>query len=113
MNAARDLAATGTPGAWELSKPASGDPWIEQVGLTGNAVLEHEQVDCMSYCYGGSSRYNLSDADALKIVRAVNALPAIADLLDAIDNIGTPATSWPNIAAARDAVAAALTGETP
>ena len=80
----RTLADSGTPGPWELSKP-SGDPWIEQVGPVGNTVLEPERVDCMSYCYGGSSRYNLSDADAAKIVAAVNMLPAVAALVEAVE----------------------------
>ena len=39
----------------------------------------------MSYCYGGSSRYNLSDADAAKIVAAVNMLPAVAALVEAVE----------------------------
>ena len=123
MNAARDLAATGTPGPWELSKP-SGDPWIEQTGLTGGTVLEPERVDCMAYCYGGSSRYNLSDDDAAKIVAAVNALPLVADLLDALQEedehrvecaacVGcTPGnTLWIVAMVAREQLTAALRGE--
>lgn len=108
-NPARDLAATGT-GPWLVCRTQYG-PSIEDAKDGGQVFIES---------YGIT--YPADPADATKIVRAVNALPAIADLLDAIARLEAAANDEDgdrmayamfDIAAARDAVAAALTGETP
>lgn len=120
MNAAHDLAATGTPGPWRLSLGASGTNWIDAGDY--DEVLAPAPAECMAYCYGGSSRIDLSDADAAKIVTTVNALEPLGDLLDATDAMiaacearaGTK--TWAAhkerkaLSAARDAVVAALGG---
>lgn len=111
-NPARDLAATGTPGPWHAV--------IDPDEPSDTPIADDNGYLCVSPDDGVRGGHSL--ADALKIVRAVNALPAIADLLDAIDALGdvTPAANqWDVVLiegavfAASDAVAAALTGETP
>lgn len=112
MNAARDLAAIGTPGPWRHGS------WLyREVRAGENGFLVAE-----AHNDGWSDdERDHRDGDATKIVRAVNALPAIADLLDTIDAAiegadvwGTCGHEWADLkkfATARDAVAAALTGE--
>ena len=115
MNAARDLAATGTPGPWETWKMPDEGPskWT----MHGVAVPGDEM--------GHRGEFMFAD-DAEKATCAVNALPAWADYDDAVmaylkHQTGCHIPTWcPDLArlwreftAARDAVAAALTGETP
>lgn len=84
----RALAATGTPaGRWRVSKGRDGSNWIDAGEY--DEVIRPAPVDCMAYCYGGSSQIELTDDDAAKIVAAVNALPALADLIDAVDALPT------------------------
>ena len=110
----RALVDSGTPGPWHRNRD-----WIDAGEY--DEVLAPAPVDCMAYCYGGSSRIELSDADAAKIVAFVNAGPALADLIEAIDEhrrhrrphgIGITCDGCfrreGDIAAARDALVAAL-----
>jgi hypothetical protein len=79
----RALADTGTPAdRWRIRQGRGGSNWIEAGEY--DEVLQPAPVTCMAYCYGGSSQIELSDEDAAKIVAAVNALPALADLIDAV-----------------------------
>jgi|JI10StandDraft_1071094.scaffolds.fasta_scaffold921141_2 hypothetical protein len=109
-NPARELADSGTPGPWRITQRDTGN-WIDAGEY--DEVLAPEQVECMAYCYGGSSAIEMSDTDAAKIVRAVNALPAIADLLDAIEGVSPVRRthSWGSVVNAAAAVEAALRGD--
>lgn len=101
-NPARDLAATGTPGPWRLDGLLAGQVWLS--------------ADCAR-----TIGYTTRATDAEKAARAVNALPAIADLLDAtrVHDGDDFCAVCPQpvhiddcpIAIARDRVAAALTGD--
>lgn len=64
-NAARDLAGTGTAGTWRSAV------WQERQLTTLRDVRDDTWLADVRL-----------DADAAKIVRAVNALPALGDLLD-------------------------------
>lgn len=99
----RALADTGTPGPWESDD--------------GSAMWAEHGAEEGPYNYVGSTEHPV---DAAKIVAAVNALPKVADLIAAIDE--QPLDSdpgpeswehwWLRLAAARDALVAAL-GVTP
>ena len=81
----RALADTGTTAdRWRVRQGRNGSNWIDAGEY--DEVLQPAPVDCMAYCYGGSSQIELSDGDAAKIVAAVNALPALADLIDALSH---------------------------
>lgn len=69
----RALVDSGTPGPWHRNRD-----WIDAGEY--DEVLAPAPVDCMAYCYGGSSRIELSDADAAKIVAFVNARPTLCRL---------------------------------
>ena len=113
----RALADTGTTAdRWRVRQGRNGSNWIDAGEY--DEVLQPAPVDCMAYCYGGSSQIELSDGDAAKIVAAVNALPALADLIDAVGTHRKRARltacavcdfPWPcPTTAARDALVAAL-----
>jgi hypothetical protein len=70
LDAAR---AAATPGPWSID--AKG--WIDAGDYA--TVIGPADVDCMSYCYGGTSRIEGDNlpADAALIVAAVNALPEL------------------------------------
>ena len=109
-NPARELADSGTPGPWNVDIQWPAD--IQSVNGRMTATT------------GGMAN---GRSNAAKIVRAVNALPAIADLLDAIREHRVGATIYgttecdcsrasddgqcPTVDAAADAVEAALRGE--
>ena len=87
----RALADTGTPAdRWRIQQGHNGSNWIDAGEY--DEVLQPAPVDCMAYCYGGTSQIELSDADAAKIVAAVNALPALA-FYAAIREVHTQAPS--------------------
>lgn len=112
-NAARELAATGTPEPWSAevfpAETVDGVPWP--------AFAEVEP----------SVASGADPTDALKITRLVNALGPLGDLLDALvwhrpkpslfsdsEVCYLCGYNWPcPIATARDAVEAALRGEQP
>lgn len=112
MNAARDLAATGTPGPWAVVDNM-GEPWDTPI-CAGNG-------DYLGCSPDDGVRAGFDDADAAKIVRAVNALGPLGDLLDATRTHRKRARlnacvvcdfPWPcPTSFARDAVEAALRGE--
>mgnify|MGYP000866548332 CR=1 FL=1 len=77
----RALADTGTPGPWTVTSDGIGVYPVEGEWTRENDV-----------------------ADAAKIVAAVNALPALADLIHALDR----EQWWRDLATARDALLAAL-----
>ena len=105
MNAARDLANTGTPGPWKRGEYAIR---TLQPGLPSASIV-------------AAFHYT---ADGTKIARAVNVLPLVADLLDALQEedehrvecaacVGcTPGnTLWIVAMVAREQLTAALRGE--
>ena len=107
-NPAHDLAATGTPAPWTAPESASWERAI-RCEPQENGRRRVGQIAFVD--------------DAVKIARAVNALGPLGDLLDAAyehraDNLdycrecvgGVPIHKC-RIAAARDAVVAALTGD--
>lgn len=121
MNAARDLANTGTPGPWSYYEDHGRDITDEGWSLVGAAVAD--RLILLTYPTG--SEHEDVEADATKTVRAVNALPAIADLLSVLSGhvacdccpddprcLACGSGEWPCATArARDAVEAALRGE--
>lgn len=130
-NPARELADSGTPLPWRLTDSETvNDVW--QAGLTVVGVDSDAIANVADEWYEpeGQDEDATPWNDAAKIVRAVNALPAIADLLDAIANM--PLMAYPELHAddcdghgcthpiadlfnavhtARDAVEAALRGD--
>lgn len=68
---ARADAATGGP--WEVRKSRSGNNWID--GRNYDEILAPETVECMAYCYGGSSMIRLDDMDAAFIAAARDDVP--------------------------------------
>ena len=99
----RALADTGTP-----------LPWMALVGNSWGGRSAAGTTD--GYPVGFTGDDPNSGPDAVKIVAAVNALPHIADLIDAFDNVpldGDPSPEpweqwWRNLFAARDALVEAL-----
>ena len=101
MNAARDLANTGTPGPWTAHQgDLEGGTMLDYVATllrnrddgtsTGRLYLtigrndiDPENGDTVVPALTGDGPN--AEANAVKLVRAVNALPAIADLLDMLD----------------------------
>ena len=78
--AIRARLAAATPGPWRIARSRGGVPWIDAGEY--DEVLAPADVDCMAYCYGGTSRIEMSDADAEFIAHART---DVADLLDALD----------------------------
>ena len=74
----RALSEAATPGPWTVSKRG--------IEAGYDDVLCGGDVECMSYCYGGSSTIagDRIDADLALIAAMRNALP---DLLDAADRV--------------------------
>ena len=73
----REALANATPGPWRVTSKG----WIDAGDY--DVVTEPGDVDCMPYCYGGTSTIagdNLA-ADAALIVAAVNALPSLLSLV--------------------------------
>jgi len=63
-----------TPGPWEL---AANGPWIGAGDYAYDEVLAPAQVQCMAYCYGGSSQIEISEADREFIASARTDIPAL------------------------------------
>ncbi len=108
-NPARELADSGTPGPWQVGEIVP--------GVFAEHIPAYTDIEP---CIAGG----IDPTDAAKIVRAVNALPAIADLLDAIEALrvhiaahqcgwtcNTRAHLYIRLHVARDAVEAALRGD--
>ena len=79
----RRLLEGGTPRPWErvsAGEVSGGDRLLDDVISAG-------PVSCMSYCYGGSSAVEMTDADSALIVAAVNALPALVAAAEALDRM--------------------------
>ncbi|MGC4151522.1 MAG: hypothetical protein QM628_00390 [Propionicimonas sp.] len=75
----RALADAATPGDWTVDAPTRGLITIE----TGRAeVIAPDSVHCMAYCYGGSSSYTLSAADAAFIAVSRTAVPKLLDEIE-------------------------------
>ena len=102
----RALADTGTPGPWEFQQhPSRRDSTV---------LLGGDSLGVGTFV----AHYLKGEADAAKIVAAVNALPALADLIDAVGTHRKRARltacavcdfPWPcPTTAARDALVAAL-----
>lgn len=72
-----------TPGPWRVSPSPSGTRWID--AGTYDEVISPASVDCMRYCYGGTSDINLSVADADLIAHAPDDLRRLLDALDAAE----------------------------
>lgn len=68
------LHAAATPGPWKPSEYGSAN---EIDGDGAHAVLEGGPVNCMAYCYGGSSVVEFSEEDHAVTIAAHNALPAL------------------------------------
>ena len=73
-----------------LLEEASARPWVargEWIDGSGyDEVILPARVDCMAYCYGGSSHVEYgTEYDQALIVAAVNALPGLLDALDAAE----------------------------
>jgi hypothetical protein len=79
------LRAAATKGAWHIAKSGAIDAGEYDTVLTGGPV------ECMAYCYGGSSTVEVEDADAALIVAAVNALPQLTAALRAVEAL---AETW-------------------
>ncbi len=117
-NAARELAATGTPGPWSAHDVSE---WIDTsptwevyfIAPEGDPIVGGEEVAVANY---------VEEADADKIARAVNALGPLGDLLDAIEDHTSKGGIWSCsgrtdwctcITQLAHAVEAALRGEQP
>lgn len=79
----RALAEAATPGPWA---------WCGGNGLEGGEHLGddviYSRVECISYCYGGSARLDISDADRAFIAAANPvAVVALLDLLAATERV--------------------------
>ncbi|MFT3871087.1 MAG: hypothetical protein QM714_02795 [Nocardioides sp.] len=82
VNAARELAATGTPGEWVVLGNSIGASIGQcNCGTQGMDGYGHEP-GC-----GLEQVASTQADDAVKITKAVNALPAIGDLLDAVEGL--------------------------
>ena len=77
----RALADAATPGDWTVYAPTYGPITIE---TDRTEVIAPDSVHCMAYCYGGSSSYTLSAADAAFIAVSRTAIP---EMLDEIDHL--------------------------
>ena len=79
--------AAATPGEWRVGKGNE----IEAGQY--DTVIERGPVDCMSYCYGGTSTIEGDNlpADAALIVAAVNAVP---EMVAAIRAVHALADEW-------------------
>lgn len=131
-NAARELAATGTPGPWSAHEgDLEGKTPLDYIATllrnreqdgttTGRLFLMLAPNDIDPECgaevvpatTGDGPR---SEANAVKIARAVNALGPLGDLLDALESAyPSSALQWRGpISDARRAAEAALRGEQP
>ena len=68
------LHAAATPGPWKPSEYGSAN----EIDSDGTAsVLEGGPVNCMAYCYGGSSVVEFSEEDHAVTIAARNALPTL------------------------------------
>ena len=79
----RRLLAEGTQGPWE--RVSAGE--ISGGERLWDDVISPGPVSCMSYCYGGSSAVEMTDADSALIVAAVNALPDLLDAAEALERV--------------------------
>lgn len=85
LDALRALEAAATPGPWR-SDVRDGERLVGIDGPNYAEVLLPGRVDCMAYCYGGSSRIegdNL-EADAAFIAAARNALVPLLDEIESL-----------------------------
>jgi hypothetical protein len=81
---ARALAAAATPGPWR---------WTQR-GIDGGEnfwtdVIVPGRVECMAYCYGGSSTFEMDNEqdDAEFIAAARSLVPALCDQVDRARNV--------------------------
>lgn len=78
----RALADAATAPPWKPWK--SGTPWIEGGENGYDDVLAPDYVACMSHCYGGSSRVEISDADHAFIIASRTTVPALLAAVEAV-----------------------------
>lgn len=74
----REQLAKASPLPWRLER-TDPNPQISAGEMGYGDVIEMATVECMAYCYGGSSRVEISDADLALIVSAVNSRQAVLD----------------------------------
>jgi len=103
-NPARDLAAIGTPGPWSAHEGdlEGGTPLDYIATLLRNRERDGTTTGRLFLTLGGNDEDPelgaemvtattgdgpSAEANAVRIARAVNALPALADLLDALDDV--------------------------
>lgn len=103
-NPARDLAAIGTPGPWSAHEGdlEGGTPLDYIATLLRNRERDGTTTGRLFLTRGGNDEDPelgaelvtattgdgpSAEANAVRIARAVNALPALADLLDALDDV--------------------------
>lgn len=132
-NPARDLAAIGTPGPWSAHEGdlEGGTPLDYIATLLRNRERDGTTTGRLFLTLGGNDEDPelgaelvtattgdgpSAEANAVRIARAVNALPALADLLDAIEWLDQEADNdrrrWiENTLAAAERVKAALRGD--
>ena len=78
------LLAKATPGQWE----PCGEMRIMGGEKGYDDVVAPADVDCMTYCYGGSSQIEYGEFDREAIVALRNAAPALLRLVRAAQQIG-------------------------
>ena len=76
------LDAAATKGPWA----PRGDTWIEAGERGFDEVLRPDNVECGTWCLGGSSRVEFSAADRSVAIAARNALPALIRLWEAAED---------------------------
>lgn len=79
LQAMRQLWEQATKTPWRRE----GD-WVQGGDKFYDEVITPAPVECMAYCYGGSSRIDLDDADAVLLLSAVNGLPALIEHAKAV-----------------------------
>ena len=89
LRAAHNAAA---PPPWRVVNERNGDVHAIEAPDTYDDVILPGRVECMAYCYGGTSTIegDRLPEDAALIVEARNALPALLDTIDAILDLHRP-----------------------
>lgn len=80
LAAIRERAEKSTPGPWVRR-----GQWIVGGDKGWDEVLAPDDVECGLYCYGGTSRIELSEEDADFIAHAREDIPALLTHIDELE----------------------------
>lgn len=98
ITAARALADAATPGPWEVCRRDGEVRWITQRDGFDDPIFPGP-VQCMAYCYGGTSTLEIEDADAELITAARTLVPELCDEVErlraVVARVEALARDWP------------------